>query len=50
MAAASRTPTRLDVFFVGNDGAIGSTAFELGVNDNAWSEGFPVTDPNAIRA
>ena len=50
MAVVSRASTRLDVFFVGNDGAIGSVAWEDAVNGNAWSKGFPVTGPNAIRA
>lgn len=49
LAVLARTPHRLDVFFAGNDGAIGSVAWEAGVNDNAWSDGFPVTKPGAAR-
>ncbi len=49
LAVASRTPPRTDVFFVGNDGAVGIVAWELGVDHEAWSEGFPVTKPGAAR-
>ena len=48
ITCASRTSKRLDVFFVGHDGAIGSVAWEGGVNNNAWSDGFPVTKPGAV--
>ena len=48
-SSPARTPNRLDVFFVGQDGAIASVAWEAGVNNNAWSDGFPVTKPGAVR-
>ena len=50
IAAVARTPNRLDVFWIGPDGAIGSTAWEGGVNNNGWATAFPITNPGVARA
>jgi hypothetical protein len=49
LAGVSRTPNRIDLFWVGADGGIGSTAWESGVNNNAWAPTFPVARPGAAR-
>jgi hypothetical protein len=47
IAAVSRTPRRLDVFWVGPDGNIGSAAWERGVKNNAWQHDIPIAQPGA---
>jgi hypothetical protein len=49
LAAIARTPNRLDVFWIGSDGGLGSTAWEGGVNGGAWAPDFPVAAPGAAR-
>ena len=51
VAAVGRTPNHLDVFWVGADGAIGSTWFDLAPGC-AWGDHspFPITPPGAARA
>jgi hypothetical protein len=43
IAAVSRTPDHLDIFWVGEDGAIWTCWWWRGTGD--WSEPFPITDP-----
>jgi hypothetical protein len=50
IAAVSRTARRIDVFWIGPDGGIGSTAWEAGANDNQWEPDFPITRPGVARA
>ena len=50
IAAVARTPNRLDVFWIGPDGGIGSTGWEGGVNNNRWEADFPTAAPGAARA
>jgi hypothetical protein len=49
LSSSARTPNRLDVFWIGPDGGIGSTAWEGGANNNAWEPDFPITPPGAAR-
>jgi hypothetical protein len=50
IAAVARTPNRLDAFWIGPDGGIGSTGWEGGVNNNEWEHDFPVAPPGSARA
>ena len=49
IAAVSRTPNRLDVFWIGPDGGIGSTGWEGGANNNAWEQDFSIARPGVAR-
>ena len=51
LAAVSRTSTRLDVFWIGPDGGLGSTFWEAGAfPGNAWAPSdFPVARPGSAR-
>ena len=51
LAAVGRTPNHLDVFWIGPDGAIGSTWFDLAPGCG-WGDHkpFPIASPGAARA
>jgi hypothetical protein len=50
IAAVARTQNRLDVFWVGPDGGIGTTGWEGGANNNAWEPDFPIARPGVAGA
>jgi hypothetical protein len=45
VAAIAREPDHLDVFWIGADGAIGSTWWHEG---ESWSKPFPITEPGML--
>ncbi len=47
MAAVTRLPHHIDVFWIGPDGAIGSTFWDKDMNGGRWHPPFPVTPPHA---
>ena len=50
VATVSRTDNRIDVYWIGPDGGIGSTGCEGGVNNNAWEPDFPIARPGVAVA
>ncbi len=49
LAAACRRPHHVDVFWVGADGALGSTFWSRDFNAGKWNPPFPITPPGAAR-
>jgi subtilisin family serine protease len=45
VAAVARIPDHLDVFWEGPDGAIGSTWWDVGLNNAQWNNPFPISPP-----
>jgi hypothetical protein len=50
LTAVSRIPEHLDVFWLGPDGAIGTTWWDQNINQGQWNNPFPVTPPGAARS
>jgi hypothetical protein len=49
ITVVARTPDHLEVFWIGPDGAIGSTAWDANANSAQWLTPYPITPPNAAR-
>ncbi len=49
VTAVSRTSDQLDVFWVGADGAIGSSWWNAGINNGQWAAPFPATPPQSAQ-
>ena len=47
IAAVSRLPEHLDVYWVGPDGGIGSTWWDARSDDGRWHRPFPIAPPGA---
>ena len=50
LTAVARTPHHVDVFWLGGDGAIGTTFWNKDRNGGLWHQPFPVSPPGAARA
>jgi hypothetical protein len=50
VSCVSRTPNHLDVFWIGPDGAVGTTWWDQNANNGKWNTPFPITPPGAAAA
>ncbi len=49
IAACSRTPEHVDVFWIGPDGGVGTTWWDSGANNAAWNQPFGIAPPGASQ-